>query len=319
MRLEEVWPTEDIFLDEASLKNKLASLFGAGVIGAGALGGAGASNLASKLGPQDDPVTITSPSTATGPRMPQFTNIKPADIEPTAIPITQRTVTTDPDKKSLIPVVAPGGQPHRDFPKELQNQRDLSSKERIETFVKHFQNYVKSVNQHILRDRATLLRIIKSAPRVAKNDKEWLEAQMQKYNATDARDLLSRMDVIPPSLAIAQAGLESGWGTSDLSRQANAFFGQKSWSRSSGVRAPTGETYRSYTHPVQSVASYMLNLNSHPAYEQLRNLRANLRRSGKPITGPQLTPALIKYSTAGTGYIDMLNKVISNPLLKRLD
>lgn len=315
MKLEEVWPTEDVLLDEASLKNKLASLFGAGVIGAAALGGAGAT----KLGPQNEPVTITSPSSTVGSKTPQVTGPKPTDIAPAVLPVSQQTRTTDLDKSSSIPLVSPGGQPHRDFPKELQNQRELPGKERIETFVKHFRNYVKSVNQHILRDRATLQRIIKSAPRITKNDKEWLENQLQRYNATDAKDLLSRMDVIPPSLAIAQAGLESGWGTSDLSRQANAFFGQKSWSRSSGVRAPTGETYRSYTNPTQSVASYMLNLNSHPAYEHLRTLRTNLRRSGKPITGQQLVPALIKYSTAGTGYIDMLNKVISNPLLKRLD
>ena len=37
------------------------------------------------------------------------------------------------------------------------------------------------------------------------------------------------MDIIPPSLALAQSAEESGWGTSRFAQEGNALFGQRVW------------------------------------------------------------------------------------------
>ena len=44
------------------------------------------------------------------------------------------------------------------------------------------------------------------------------------------KELLVRMDIIPTSIALAQAAKESGWGTSRFALEGNAIFGQWTWS-----------------------------------------------------------------------------------------
>ena len=39
------------------------------------------------------------------------------------------------------------------------------------------------------------------------------------------------MDVVPVSIAIAQAAKESGWGTSRFALEGNAMFGQWTWGK----------------------------------------------------------------------------------------
>ena len=45
----------------------------------------------------------------------------------------------------------------------------------------------------------------------------------------DITELKLRMDIIPVSIAIAQAAKESGWGTSRFALEGNAMFGQWTW------------------------------------------------------------------------------------------
>ena len=40
-----------------------------------------------------------------------------------------------------------------------------------------------------------------------------------------------RMDIIPVSIALAQAANETGWGTSRFALEGNALFGQWTWSK----------------------------------------------------------------------------------------
>ena len=62
-------------------------------------------------------------------------------------------------------------------------------------------------------------------------DAEWLNEKFQQYKVknNNPKELLVKMDIIPPSLAIAQAAYESGWGTSRFAIEGNALFGQ--WSK----------------------------------------------------------------------------------------
>ena len=59
-----------------------------------------------------------------------------------------------------------------------------------------------------------------------------------------------------------------------------------------------------------SVDSYMHNLNSHPAYEALRQERALLGELGEVLTGEVLTRGLGSYSTSGQGYIKDVHQMI---------
>jgi Bax protein len=127
--------------------------------------------------------------------------------------------------------------------------------------------------------------------------------------------LLHRVDVLPPSLVLAQAATESGWGTSRFAREGNNLFGQRTYRTGNGIvpaNRPDGETHevKRFGTLFESVRSYMLNLNTHAAYRELRELRAKLRRSDRPLNGATLASGLDAYSTRSGDYIDDVRAII---------
>jgi Bax protein len=118
------------------------------------------------------------------------------------------------------------------------------------------------------------------------------------------RELLVKVGPIPPSLALAQAAIESGWGSSRFSQQGNNLYGQRVWSKKAGgiVAKDANDAHFRLAFPptiAASVRSHMHNLNSHPAYQTLRKEQALLRRQGEAITGEALAGALWPIRHAG--------------------
>jgi len=142
--------------------------------------------------------------------------------------------------------------------------------------------------------------------------------KMRKDPLTDpaARErLLKRIDIIPPSMVLAQAANESGWGTSRFARQGNNLFGEWSFSIGSGIvpkQRPEGETYEVRRFPTlyDSVRAYMQNINTHWAYQPLRNQRALRRAEGVPILGIDLAQGLKPYSIRGEAYVEEIRTII---------
>lgn len=136
--------------------------------------------------------------------------------------------------------------------------------------------------------------------------------------------LLDRVDILPPSLVLAQAAEESGWGTSRFVIEGNSFFGQWDFSGNGMVPAEQRKELGNYgiarfDSPLESVEGYMLNINSHPAYKKLRELRSRLRAENKPITGLVLAGTLGRYSERGQEYVDDLREMISYNRLDLVD
>lgn len=151
-----------------------------------------------------------------------------------------------------------------------------------------------------------------------------IETPQDPLNAAALARLQRRVDGIPPSLALAQAAEESGWGTSRFAVQGNALFGQWDFSgqglRPRQQRAELGD-YRvaSFASPRDSIAAYLHNLNTHPAYAELRRLRAELRAAGQPLDGHHLAAGLSRYSERGEDYVSALRGMIEHNRLQRLD
>src|SRR3546814_16890317 len=78
------------------------------------------------------------------------------------------------------------------------------------------------------------------------------------------------------------------------------------------MERPEGETYkvRSYDRVIDSVHSYMRNLNTHDAYRAFRDARAKMRAAGKPLDGVVLAATLTNYAETGETYIELLRHVI---------
>jgi len=128
-------------------------------------------------------------------------------------------------------------------------------------------------------------------------------------------ELMVRVDIIPPALALGQAAYESGYGTSRFALTGNAFFGQWTWGgkgmKPLQQRKSKGD-YRvaTYDWPFDSVRAYMLNLNTQRAYADLRRVRAELSGRGEKLTGLALAETLTKYSERGQAYVKTLKGII---------
>jgi len=127
--------------------------------------------------------------------------------------------------------------------------------------------------------------------------------------------LLRRVDVLPPSLALAQAANESAWGTSRFAREGNNFYGQWCYVKGCGIVPALREEeaiheVAGFDSARESVKGYMRNLNYHPAYAKLRSIRERLRDTDEPITGLKISEGLESYSERGEAYIEELNLMI---------
>jgi len=157
--------------------------------------------------------------------------------------------------------------------------------------------------------------------RVIKEESEetLTEAQIQ--------DLLSRVDMVPPSLALAQAAHESGYATSRFAYTANALFGQWDWSANAvkpqQQRKGMGNYgIKSFDQPIDSVRAYIWNLNTHRAYAGFRKERAAQRgnQQGRiTLDSKKLADTLTSYSERGTEYTEELKGTIGFNRLDRTD
>ena len=132
-----------------------------------------------------------------------------------------------------------------------------------------------------------------------------------------------RMDIIPVSLALAQAANESGWGTSRFALEGNALFGQWTWSKK-GI-SPKNQDSNSSHKVLQfqilkaSVRAYKNNLNTHNAYKEFREARAKLRQESKQITGLDLSQYIKNYAAIGEKYVVIIEDIIKRNSLTDFD
>jgi len=127
--------------------------------------------------------------------------------------------------------------------------------------------------------------------------------------------LLIKVDALPPSLVLAQGAMESAWGTSRFAVEGNNYFGQWCFRPGCGLvpeSRPEGKKHevRLFQTPQASVNSYMRNLNSHPAYRDLRATRAQLRADNQRLNGCYLAQGLEHYSEKGFRYVESLKQLI---------
>ncbi|MDA8165619.1 MAG: glucosaminidase domain-containing protein [Desulfobacteraceae bacterium] len=153
--------------------------------------------------------------------------------------------------------------------------------------------------------------------RLSKPEIEFLEFLAAKYRSRIASDLLARVDTFPVSLIMAQAAMESSWGSSRFAEQCNNIFGM--WTFGDQGLVPTdrkdGADHKVavYDTILGSVRAYLLTLNRLPAYRDLRHLR---RETHDPL---RLAEGLNLYSQRGDGYVAELKQIIQFNQLERFD
>ena len=199
------------------------------------------------------------------------------------------------------------------FPKDLDEIQSVQLKK--ETFIKIVLPLIVAENEKILDDRFKLKNVI-SKKSTTDQEKQWLRQKFLEYKVkkSNIEELKIRMDIIPASIALAQAAKESGWGTSRFALEGNAIFGQWTWN-GKGIEPllkDKSKNHKILRFPIlrASVKAYKNNLNTHRGYVKFREKRKNLRDKNKKINGLELTKTLGNYAEAGSEYTKILAQII---------
>ncbi len=210
---------------------------------------------------------------------------------------------------------------------------DVSEKKT--SFFDFLSPYIDTVNQQILVQRQRLISLrakLDNGLTLNRNEMSYLSELRVEYEleneVLNTRNLINRLlkraDIIPSSLALAQAANESAWGTSRFAREGNNFYGQWCYSEGCGIipaRRLAGARHevKSFDNVFESVQAYIMNLNTFPNYQKLRDIRQQVRQAGRSIDGISLSEGLDTYSSRGDEYIFELQSMIYSNNLLELD
>ncbi len=203
---------------------------------------------------------------------------------------------------------------------------------RKRAFIETLLPLLLQANHRVLADRERLLALLAhlaGGGQLDSQDMDWLAKLADDFEVDLSQpgalaELKRRVDSVPPSLALAQAAEESGWGTSRFALQGNAVFGQRTWKKGRGIvprRRDRGKRHevKVFANLWESVSAYLWNLNTHAAYAALRAERAKMRRRGLRLDGYALAGTLVKYSERRARYVDTIRGLIRTNRLDQFD
>tara|TARA_B100002052_G_scaffold268335_1_gene266902 strand:+ start:1075 stop:2205 length:1131 start_codon:yes stop_codon:yes gene_type:complete len=208
------------------------------------------------------------------------------------------------------------------LPYELKEIRDV--KKRKELFIQIILPLILEENNKILLDRKKLFAILNKNNNT-KSDNEWLNKKFKQYGVSkkDIPTLKRRMDIIPASMAIAQAAKETGWGTSRFALEGNALFGQWTYTdkgiKPAAADAGTNHKVMMFNVLKSSVRAYARNLNTHQSYKKMRYVRAIQRDNEGILNSLELVDHLDNYAETGKEYTIVLKKIIEQNSLTEFD
>ena len=195
------------------------------------------------------------------------------------------------------------------LPKDMTKKKKSSNG----TFIQVLLPHVLKVNEKILKDRGRLVDLKEQLKtrHLRHAEKMWLVKLASDYRckSTKIDALLMHVDIVPPSLALAQATIESGGGRSSAALSKNSTFGHMT--RNNKVMR--------FESLQQNVEAYVHNLNRHSAYASFRKVRADLRAKNQPLCGVRLAACLEKYSIRKAAYTRDVQNLINNRGLRKYD
>ena len=218
----------------------------------------------------------------------------------------------------------------KSFPRDLDEITDVERRKSL--FFRALLPSILAENRHLRDLRSRVQTILKNGPAVTGlSERRWLYNMMAVYRvqgdiwqSSIQKRLLRRLDEIPPSLVLAQAANESGWGTSRFALEGNNLFGIWTFQRAKGIipaaRAEDMQhAVRVYPNIRASIKAYLYTLNIGDAYQDLRILRETMRQANQTLDALVLADGLVNYSQRGSEYVDEVRSIIEGNQLNPLD
>jgi Bax protein len=198
--------------------------------------------------------------------------------------------------------------------------------ERKQCLIKVLLPLVLRANETIRQQRMVVERLELDLPYLTPLEKQTLMSLTEMYQVEGSsyeemvQELLKRVNVLPVSLIIAQAAIESGWGTSRFCIEGNNIFGLRTSSGygilPKGRNSEEGVTLSVFNDLQSCIDYYMWNINTNPQYKELRYIRS---LSQPPYDSFALAQGLRNYSEMGTEYVRRVELLISYNALKGYD
>lgn len=204
---------------------------------------------------------------------------------------------------------------------DFASMKDVKQKKKA--FFDYMYPLILAENKKVLVERS-IVENNKSSSKLTKICEKYSK-KCENIDAAKRQDLLTRIDVIPPSLAMAQGANESAWGTSRFAKKGNNYFGQWCYKKGCGIVPAkrdkgTRHEVRKFSNPQQSIGAYIFNLNTGRVYSLIRKQRVAARAKSTNPTGYDLATGLVKYSQRGNAYVKEIRSMISyNKLVNKYD
>lgn len=215
--------------------------------------------------------------------------------------------------------------------KLINPKTPVSVSEKKANFFAYLHPMIEQVNNEVLVQREILLSMQKELPSLSKKKTNILNEYTHTYRVKKELPVKQKIEMlkrkintIPASLILAQAANESAWGTSRFAREGNNYFGQWCYSKGCGL-VPLGRDdgakheVAKFNSPIESIRSYIRNLNSHPTYKPLRELRTQSIANGNKPSGELLAKGLLGYSIRREEYVKEIQSMIRYNKLSRFD
>ena len=213
------------------------------------------------------------------------------------------------------------------LPANMSEIRSTSQRKRL--FIGALLPLVLAVDNRIeqVRKRLTVLRNrIQVGRDLSTEDSLWLARTANAFGTgpDEITRLIGRVDAVSVPIVLAQAAIESGWGTSRFAREGNALFGQWTWKGNEGLvpaarEARNNHSVRRFPRLVDSVIAHIHNLNTHAAYAGFRRARLTAQSCGGATGGlMRMIAALELYSVRGNAYVKEIRTVIRQNRLEQL-
>ena len=218
-----------------------------------------------------------------------------------------------------------------ELPDDFSEIQDVPTKKKL--FYLVTLPLIYNANASIMQERRMVINIEKKFARkdLNKNETDEIIRLSKKYkldyseiNTKLFRKLKQRINIIPVSLALGQAIIESGWGQSRFATEGNALYGQWTTSEDKGIIPQDRDEDK--THAVlkfknlsESVEAYMFNINTHQAYYNFRVIRRIDERIKYPDPISMKVKYLAAYAEIGDKYVDKKELIIASNNLQEFD
>lgn len=189
-------------------------------------------------------------------------------------------------------------------------QEISSQKYRNELFIRILTPLALKINEEISNERHALLRLEKSFIKnktLTPNELERLENLAIKYDyftrekgdikiGLQFQNLKKRINIIPPSIFIAAAAMESNWGFSRPAKLANSLYKEKVWFTNEGLEPlenkEDGYRFKIFDSLIESMRSFALTFNSNINYEHAWSARDGMIERLGVILGENIAYSL---------------------------